>query len=397
MTAEGNVPAVDGGDPVRDDVLGYGGQDVGEREKEAVAEALEGDYITRGPTVEEFESEFADYVGVENCVAVTSGTAALHLVGEALLDEGDELVTTPLTFASTANAASYADAKPVFADVKRETKNLDPEKVREKVTDDTEVVLPMHYAGHPCEIEELTEVAHENDAKVVWDSCHAIGGEWKGEKIGAQTDVATFSFHPVKTITTGEGGMVATDDDEIAEEVRSLRSFRMNYSPEGHEDEPWYQVTEGLGYNYNFTDMQAALGLVQLDRLDEFRERRGEIFERYQDAFADVEGLRTPTVRDDADPTLHLYVVEVHEEFGCSRKEFVNAMHAENIGVQIHYVPLNYHPFFQDEFGYSEGDFPVAEEAYEHILSLPFFPAMSDDDVEDVIRAVKRLHEQKTN
>jgi dTDP-4-amino-4,6-dideoxygalactose transaminase len=171
----------------------------------------------------------------------------------------------------------------------------------------------------------------------------------------------------------------------------------MNYSPEGHDDEPWYQVTEGLGYNYNFTDIQAALGLVQLDRLDEFVERRNKIFETYQKAFTDVDGLRTPTVKDDANPALHLYVVEVHDEFGCSRKEFVNAMHAENIGVQVHYVPLNHHPFFQDEFGYEKGDFPVAEEAYEHIVSLPFFPAMSDEDIKDVVTAIKRLHKHKND
>jgi len=390
-------PAIEGGEPIRDEVLGYGGQDITEREKKAVAEALEGDYITRGPTVDEFEDEFAEYIGVDHCIAVTSGTAALHLVGEALLDTGDEMVTTPLTFTSTANAASYADAEPIFADVKRETKNIDPEKVREKITDDTEVIIPMHYGGHPCDIEELTQVARENEATIVWDSCHAVGGEWKGEKIGAQADVATFSFHPVKTITTGEGGMVATDDTEIAEEVRKLRSFRMNYSPEGHEDEPWYQVTEGLGYNYNFTDMQAALGLVQLDRLDEFKKRRQEMFDRYQKEFADVDGLQTPAIKDDADPALHLYVVEIHEDFGCSRKEFVNAMHAENIGVQVHYVPLNHHLFFQERFGYEEGDFPVAEEAYEHIVSLPFFPAMSDDDMDDVVRAVESLHEHKKN
>jgi len=392
-----DLPAVAGGKPVREEVLGYGGQDITEREKKAVAEAVERDYITRGPTVEEFEEEFAEYLGVKHCVAVTSGTAALHLVGETLLQEGDEVVTTPLTFAATANMACYADAKPVFADVKRGTKNLDPDRVREKITPDTEVVLAMHYAGHPCEMDELTEVAHEYDAKVVWDACHAIGGKWRGEKIGSQSDVATFSFHPVKTITTAEGGMVATDDTEIAEEVRSLRSFRMNYSPEGHEDEPWYQVTEGLGYNYNFTDMQAALGLVQLDRLDEFVERREEIFEMYQEAFADVDGLLTPTMKENADPTLHLYVVEIHEEFGCSRKEFVDAMHAENIGVQVHYVPLNHHPYFQDKFGYTEGDFPVAEEAYEHIVSLPLFPAMSDEDVEDVVTSVKRLHKYGKN
>lgn len=392
-----NLPAIAGGEPVRDDVLGYGGQDIGDREKQAVAEALDGDYITRGPTVEAFEEEFAAYIGVDHCIAVTSGTAALHLVGEALLEEGDDLITTPLTFAATANTAAYAGAEPVFADVERETKNLDPEAVRTSMTADTEVIVPMHYAGHPCDIDALTEIAREHDASLVWDSCHAVGGEWNGEMIGSQADVATFSFHPVKTMTTGEGGVVATDDTALAEEIRSLRSFRMNYSPDGHRDQPWYQVAEGLGYNYNVTDVQAALGLVQLDRMPEFKQRRAEIFEMYQDAFADVAGLRTPVVKDDVNPTFHLYVVEVHDEFGCSREEFVKAMHEENIGVQVHYVPLHYHPYFQNNFGYSAGDFPVAEDVYEHIVSLPFFSAMTDQDVSDVVRAVKRLSEHKRN
>lgn len=388
-------PSIRGGEPIRDDMLGYGGQDVGEREKQAVAEALEGDYITRGPTVKKFENRFAEYVGVDHCIAVTSGTAALHLVGEALLDSGDEVVTTPFTFTATANTACYADAEPVFADVDRETKNLDPEAAADAMSDETEVLLPVHYAGHPCEIEKLTEVAREHDARVVWDACHAVGGEWRGEKIGAQADAAVFSFHPVKTMTTGEGGMVATDDAELAEEVRGLRSFRLNRSPEGHEDEPWYQVSEGPGFNYNFTEFQAALGLVQLDRLEDFKTRRDEIFETYQREFDDIEGLKTPSTRDDVDPAWHLYVVEVHEGFGCTRKEFVNAMHAENIGVQVHYVPLHMHPYYQKEYGYTEGDFPVAEEAYEHVVSLPLFPAMTDEDVNDVVRAVRRLHEHK--
>lgn len=392
-----DIPAIEGGDPIREDVLGYGGQDITSEEKEAVVEALDGDYITRGPTVETFEQEVAEYVGAEHGIAVTSGTAALHLLGEALFNSGDEVITTPLTFASTANAACYADATPVFVDIKRETRNLDPDAVREKITDDTEGIIPVHYAGQPCEIEPLLEIANDYDLQVIWDACHAIGSEWNDERIGSQRDAAIFSFHPVKTITTGEGGMVVTNDDNIAEKVRKLRSFRMNYSPEGHGDEPWYQVVEGVGYNYNFSDIQASIGRVQLNRIDEFKHRRDEIFETYQNAFAELEGLKPPFVKESVHPAWHLYVVEIEEEFGCSRKEFVNAMHAENIGVQVHYVPLHYHPYFQEEYGYEEGDFPIVEATYKRIVSLPLFPAMSDGDVEDVIQAVQRLHRHKQN
>jgi perosamine synthetase len=392
-----DTPARYGGNPVRTEVLGYGGQSITERDKEAVAEALDGDYITRGPTVEAFEERVADIVGVEHAIATTSGTTALHLAGRAAgFDEGDEVITTPLTFASTAHAATYAGADPVFADIERERRTLDPKSVREQITDDTAGLIPMHYGGHPADIEGLLDVAEVHDLTVIWDACHGFGGTWNGEGLGAQRDMAVFSFHPVKNITTGEGGMVVTDDDAIAERLRRLRSFDMDYEPDGHEDEPWYQVVEGEGYNYNVTDMQAALGLAQLDRLKEFKARRDEIIDHYDDAFADVPGLRTPPTAEDADPFYHLYAVEVREDFGCDRTEFVNAMHDENIGVQVHYVPLHHHPFFQDEYGYEEGDFPVAEEVYDGLVSLPLFPEMTDGDVDEVIAAVRRLHAHHT-
>jgi len=395
--SESSLPAIEGGEPIRSEVLGYGGQSISEDDEQAVLEALDGDYITRGPTVEEFEDAVADFVGVEHGVAVTSGTAALHVAGRAAgFGPGDEVITTPLTFASTAHAATYSGATPVFADVKRGTRNIDPERVRERITDDTVGLVPMHYAGQPCEIDELLAIADEYDLTVIWDACHALGSTWQGERVGGQRDMAMFSFHPVKNITTAEGGMVVTDDDHLAERLRSVRSFEMNYEPEGHEDEPWYQVTEGLGYNYNFTDLQAALGLSQLERIDSFKDRRDEIVERYDEAFADVEGLRTPTVEGAVDPMFHLYVVEVDpERFGCDRKRFVNAMHAEHVGVQVHYVPLHFHPFFQEEFDYERGEYPVAEAVYEGIVSLPLFPGMDDGDVSDVIRAIERLHEHE--
>lgn len=389
----GDKPAQYGGEPIREEVLGYGGQSITDHEKQAVLEALEGDYITRGPTVDEFETRVADFLGVEHAVATTSGTTALHLASEAAnFGPGDEVITTPLTFVSTAHAATYTGATPVFADIESETRALDPDAVREEITENTVGLVPMHYGGQPADIAGLLTVADEHDLTVIWDACHAFGGTWRGESIGSQRDMATFSFHPVKNITTGEGGVVVTDDDNFAERLRRLRSFDMNYDPAGHEEEPWYQVTEGVGYNYNVTDFQAALGLAQLDRLDEFKQRRDDIVARYNDAFAAISGLRTPPGCGNTDPMYHLYAVEIREEFGCSRRTFVNAMHAENISVQVHYVPLHYHPYFEDTFGYERGEFPVTERIYERLVSLPLFPAMDDSDVADVIQAIERLH-----
>jgi dTDP-4-amino-4,6-dideoxygalactose transaminase len=386
-----DLPAAYGGTPIREEVLGYGSQSITDHEKEAVVEALDGDYITRGPTVDEFESRVADMVGVDHAIATTSGTTALHLAGDAAgFGPGDEVITTPLTFASTAHAATYNNATPVFADIDPHRRTLDPEAVRKQVTDDTVGIIPMHYAGHPADIDGLLAVADEHELTVIWDACHAFGGTWYDELIGAQRDMAIFSFHPVKNITTGEGGVVVTDDNEFAARLRRLRSFDMNYQPEGHEDEPWYQVTEGLGYNYNVTDLQAALGLAQLDRLSEFKQRRDEIIDQYNAVFADIEGVRTPPEPVDSDPMYHLYAVEINGAFGCDRKTFVNAMHAENIGVQVHYVPLHYHSYFQ-EFGYEPGQFPETEAVYDGLVSLPLHAEMDDDDVDDVVTAVQRL------
>ena len=386
------TPAYYGGEPVRETVLGYGSQSIGEAEKEAVVEALEGDYITRGPTVETFEERVAEFVGVEHAVATTSGTPALHLAGRAAgFGPGDEVITTPLTFASTAHVATYCGAEPVFADIDPHLRSLDPDAVREQVTDQTAGIVPMHYAGQPADIEGLLEVADEHDLTVIWDACHAFGGSWNGEMIGAQRDMVMFSFHPVKNITTGEGGMVVTDDNELAERLRRLRSFDMEYNPEGHDDEPWYQVTEGLGYNYNVTDLQAALGLAQLEKVEEFKTRRHEIVAEYDEAFQDIDGIRTPPEPVNADPMYHLYAVEIEQNFGCSRKEFVNGMYEENIGVQVHYVPLHYHPYFQEEFDYERGQFPETEAVYDGLVSLPLHVEMDDSDVSDVIEAVSRL------
>lgn len=386
------LPAFYGGKPIRNETLGYGSQSITEREKKAVLEALEGDYITRGPKVEEFEDRVAEFVGVDHAVLTSSGTTALHLAGRAAgFEPGDEVITTPLTFASTAHTATYCGAKPVLADIEPRRRTLDPDAVREQITDDTAGLVPMHYAGHPADIDGLLAVAEHHDITVIWDACHAFGGNWRGEAIGAQRDMAVFSFHPVKNITTGEGGMVVTDNDKIANKLRRLRSFEMDYAPDGHNSEPWYQVVKGVGYNYNVTDLQAALGLAQLDRLEDFKNRRKEIITHYDEALDGISGLRTPPEPTESNPMYHLYAIEVREEFGCDRKEFVNAMHDENIGVQVHYVPLHYHPFFQKEYSYSRGMFPETEYVYEGLVSLPLHVEMDESDIEDVIRAVKQL------
>lgn len=393
----GDTPAYYGGEPVRDEMLGYGSQSISEEEKRAVAEALDGDYITRGPTVEAFEERVADLVGVDHAIATTSGTTALHLTGRAAgFGPGDEVITTPLTFVSTAHTATYCGATPVFADIDPHRRTLDPEAVREQITDDTAGLIPMYYGGHPPDVEAFLDIADEHDLTIIWDSCHAFGGTWQGEPIGSQPDMAMFSFHPVKNITTGEGGMVVTDDDDIARRLRRLRSFDMNYQPEGHGSEPWYQVAEGVGYNYNVTDIQAALGLAQLNRLEEFKYRRDEIISAYDTAFAAIPGLRTPPEPTNADPMYHLYAIQIGEGFGCDRTEFFNAMYAENLGVQVHYVPLHYHPYFQDEFGYERGMFPETEAVYDGLVSLPLHAEMDDEDVEDVIRAVRQLHQYQS-
>jgi len=393
------TPAIAGGKPVFSGGIGYGGQDITEAEKQAVLNVLDRDYITRGPEVEAFEEDVADFVGTEHAVAVTSGTAALHIAGLAAgLKSGDEVVTTPLTFTATANAACHAGAEPVFADVKPDTRNLDPDAVDERITEDTEVLIPMHYAGQPCQIDSLLDIADEYDLTVIWDACHALGSRYGDDRVGSERDMVMFSFHPVKNITTAEGGMIVTDDDYFAEQLRSYRSFRMTYGSEDHDDEPWYQVTEDVGYNYNFTDIQAALGRVQLDRIDEFKQRRDELFARSEEDLAGIEGIETPMVKKNVDPMWHLFTVEIDEEFPCSRGEFVRAMHEENIGVQVHYVPLHHHPHFQKEHSYTKEQFPVTNHLYERLVSLPLYSGMSDEDYSNVIGAIKSIaaHYQST-
>lgn len=391
-----NPLAVDGGSPVRGRQLPYGRQSVNEEDIAAVAQVLRSDWLTTGPTVSEFEEAVASYVGARYAVAFNSGTAALHgSCFAAGLAPGDEAVTTPLTFCATANCVLYMGAKPVFADVCRDTLNIDPEAVAERLTSRTKAVLPVDYAGHPVDLDTILSLAEEQGLVVIEDAAHALGAEYKGRRIGSLSHMTTFSFHPVKHITTGEGGMVTTDNPEFARRLRMFRTHGIDQEArqlQGDEDGQWfYEMTE-LGYNYRIPDIVCALGLSQLKRLQDNLSRRREIVEQYAKAFAHLPGLITPVERGEVASAWHLYPVRLElEKFAVGRKQIFQALRAENIGVNVHYIPVHLHPYYQEHFGYQGGEYPVAEAAYEGLLTLPLFPTMSDQDVGDVIEAMDKV------
>ena len=386
--------AVDGGEPVREETLAYGGQTIGEDDIEAVADVLRSDYLTTGPTVDSFEEAFADFVGTEEAVAVANGTAALHAAMRAVgIGEGDEVIVPTITFAATANSVVFEGGTPVFADVEPDTLLLDPESVDENITDDTKAIVGVDYAGQPCRYDALRELADAHDLVLLDDACHATGGSYKGEPIGSLADLNTFSFHPVKNMTTGEGGMITTDDPDWAREMREFRNHGITSTHhERAEQGSWVYDIPEAGYNYRLTDMQCALGRSQLEKLSEWVECRREIAARYDAAFAGVDAFEPIAMREDASCAYHLYVIQLDlDMLSVGREEVFDALRAEGIGVNVHYIPVHYHPFYRENFGTEEGLCPVAEAAYERILTLPVFPRMTEADVEDVVRAVRKV------
>ncbi len=382
--------AIHGGKPVRSKLLPYGHQSIDEDDIRAVAEVLRTDWITQGKKVEEFEKRLADYCGAGYAMAVSSGTAALHLACAAAgVKEGDEVITTPITFAATANAAVHLGAKVIFADIKEDTLNMDPAEVKKRLSPKTKAILPVDFGGLPAELGEIKEIAKENNLVVIEDACHALGAEYKGKRIGGISDMTIFSFHPVKHITTGEGGMVLTNNKAYYEEIRLLRHHGIT------KDESrggWYYEISQMGYNFRLTDFQCALGLSQMDKLEDFIERRRRIAAGYDAAFAAIDEIITPP--HSAEHSYHIYVIQLRtEKLSVGRKEIYDALRAENIGVQVHYMPLHLHPFYIKQFGYKKGDYPVAEKYYERAITLPVFPVMNDRDVSDVILAVKKVIE----
>lgn len=386
--------AIHGGSPVRPTFLPYGRQSVDEADIQAVVEVLRSDWLTTGPKVGEFEEAFASRVGAVHAVSFSSGTAALHAAAFAAgLKSGDEAITTPLTFAATANCVLYQGATPVFADVRGDTLNLDPQQVEKKTSARTRAILPVDYAGHPAELTPILEIARRHNLIVIEDACHALGAEYGGRRVGSIADMTVFSFHPVKHITTGEGGMVATNDAKFAETLRRFRNHGISSDARQRQSAgQWHYEMVLLGFNYRLPDIVCALGIQQLKKLDANLARRREIAARYTAAFREIPGVIPPAVRPEANPAWHLYPIRLDlKKLTVDRAEVFRALRAENIGVNVHYIPVHLHPYYRERFGYKGGEFPIAEDAYERLISLPMFHGMSDGDAEDVIRAVRKV------
>lgn len=387
--------AIYGGKPIRDTKIFYGHQCVDEEDIQAVVEVLRGDTLTCGPHITSLEKALCKLTGAEYCVAVSNGTAALHVACLAAgIGEGDEVITTPMTFAASANCALYCGARPVFADIDPQTYNIDPKEIERKITDKTKAVVAVDFTGQAVEVEEIRRICKEHGLIFIEDAAHSIGTAYNGVQVGNFADITTFSFHPVKTVTGGEGGAVLTNDRNIYEKLLLYRSHgitrneaMMEYPCEGS----WYYEMIDLGYNYRMTDMQAALIESQLHKLEVFKARRKAIVARYDEAFADMEEIFIQKEIPQSDTTRHLYIIQLKlDKLRVTRKEVFDALAAENVCCNVHYIPIYYFPHYQ-KMGYPRGLCPHAEAAYEGFISIPLYPAMTDQDVEDVIGAIRKV------
>jgi perosamine synthetase len=388
------VLAMHGGSPVRKTLLPYGRQSIDESDIQAVVETLRSDWLTTGPKVAEFEEAMVVWVGAKYAVSFSSGTAALHAAAFAAgLQPGDEAITSPLTFAATANCVLYQGATPVFADVIEDTLNLDPDLAAARITARTKAILPVDYAGHPADLDSILRLAERHGLVVIEDACHALGAEYRGRRVGSVAHMTVFSFHPVKHLTTGEGGMVTTDNPVFAETLRRFRNHGISSDARQRQSNgQWHYEMVLLGFNYRLTDIACALGLQQMKKLEANLARRRQIAARYAIELRNLPGVLLPQTRPDVNPAWHLYPIRLDPiKLTAGRGEVFKALRAENIGVNVHYVPVHRHPYYRDRFGYKGGEFPVAEAAYECLISLPMFHGMTDSDVEDVVRAMNKV------
>ena len=388
-------PAICGGRPVRKERINYGRQYIDKADIEAVVSVLKSDYLTCGPQIAVLEEKLCRMTSAKYAVVCANGTAALHIACLAAgVSKGDEVITTPLTFAASANCVLYCGAKPIFADVRPDTYNIDPAAVRNAVTERTKALIAVDYTGQSVELDELKDICQKNKLVLIEDGAHVIGTKYKGKSNGSIADMTTFSFHPVKTVTCGEGGAVLTNNEEYYRRLILLRGHGITRQIEQQERPScgdWYYEQIDLGYNYRLTDMQAALLSSQLDKLSLFSERRKEIVARYEAAFVDIKGLGLQKEIAESDTTRHLYVIRIKASaFSIGRREFFDALAAENIFCNVHYIPVYYHPYYEN-LGYKKGLCPQAERIYEELISLPLYYGMTDQDVEDVILAVKKL------
>ena len=373
-------------------MIPYGKQTIEQDDIQAVVDVLKSDFLTTGPKIAEFEQTVADYVGAKYAVAISNGTSALHAACFAAgIGPGDEVITTPLTFAASANCVLYCGGTPVFADVDPKTYNIYPEDIRRKITDRTKAIIAVHLAGQPCDMDAIHSIAREYGLIVIEDGAHALGSVYKGKKVGSLSDMTTFSFHPVKPITTGEGGMIVTDNEDFYKKMVLFRSHGITRddSMMTRNDGPWFYQQFDLGYNYRITDIQCALGCSQMKKLDRFLARRKETVARYNEAFADCDNIITPYQLSDTESGWHLYIVQVKN---CDRRQVFETMREKGIGVNVHYIPVYMHPYYQ-EHGYENVHCANAEEIYSHIISLPLYPGLTFEQQDYVIDTLKSLCE----
>lgn len=365
---------------------------ISEEEIAAVADTLRSAWITTGPKTKRFESEFAQYLGAPAALALNSCTAGLHLALITLgIGPGDEVITTPMTFCSSVNVIEHVGARPVLADIVPDTLTIDPMRVAEAITPRTRAIMPVHYAGHPADMAPLLEIARQHDLYVIEDAAHALPASYRGQRIGTIGDLTAFSFYATKNLTTAEGGML-TGAPELIERARLLSLHGMSHDAWKRYDASgsWYYEVVEAGWKYNMTDIQAAIGLVQLQRLPTMQQRRREIVARYNEAFGQDDALQIPTERPDAESAWHLYVLRLNlDRLTVDRARFIEELRTRNIGTSVHFIPIHLHPYYRDKYGFQPEDFPVAYREYQRLISLPLHPGLSDDDVQDVIAAVK--------
>lgn len=387
--------AILGGTPVRETPISYGKQYIDRDDITAVTETLASPELTCGPKIAELERRLCEVTGAKYAVAVSNGTAALHLAAmTAGFQEGDEVIVSPITFAASANCILYCGAKPVFADIDPETYNIDPQAIEKLVTPRTKGIVAVDFTGQSIEQDAVREICKKHGLVLIEDAAHAIGTRYKGRFVGSMADMTCFSFHPVKTVTAGEGGAITTNDSGKYRRLLRLRTHGITRSREEMvhpTDAPWYNEQVELGFNYRMTDIQAALLISQLNKLAVFAERRKAIVEKYDRAFSGMPELKVQREIPESDTVRHLYILRLNpERLTCDRRQFFEALRGENIYSQVHYLPVYWHSYYE-KLGYKKGLCPNAEAYYQEVMSLPLYYALTDEDVEDVIHAVRKI------
>jgi dTDP-4-amino-4,6-dideoxygalactose transaminase len=342
-----------------------------------------------------FEEKFKDFIGSEYAIAVNSGTAALHVSTSSIdIKPGDEVITTPFTFVASANCVIYRGGTPIFADIKKDTYNIDPSEIKKKINSNTKALIPVHFAGQPCDMDEISEIAEENNLVVIEDAAHAIDAKYKGKKIGNISDLTVFSFHPVKNITTAEGGMVTTNNAELNEKLLMFRTHGISRDAEKRfgKSGGFYYDMQYLGFRYNLSELHASLGIHQLEKLESFQNRRREIVKIYNRELQNIEEITLPFVKNNVKHSWHLYVIQLDiEKLKVDRDYIFKALREENIGVNVHYIPVHYHSYYKNKFGLKKGKLPNVEWLFPRIITIPLFHKMNDDDVYDVINSLEKV------